>query len=107
MDRDRARELFTQLNRSLGNDNIYDLAPLKEGASYLQPILEHFEETRPYASWLKTHLDYLDVADELKRKGLPRLNPTAESQRAAWDKRLEKRPLPLRAVPAFRAATKD
>jgi len=97
VDRDRVRELFNALNKSLGNDNVYDLAPLKQAASYLQPLLERFEETRPYASWLKTHLDYLDVADELKRNGLPRLNPTAESQRVAWDKRLENRPLPARA----------
>ena len=99
VDRDRVRELFTELNRSLGNDNVYDLAPLKEAASYLQPLLEQFEETRPYASWLKTHLDYLDVADELKRKGpaTSRPNPTPESQRAAWDKRLERRARPARA----------
>src|SRR5688500_3848114 len=48
IDRDRVRELFTELNKSLGNDNVYDLAPLKEAASYLQPLLEQFEETRPY-----------------------------------------------------------
>ena len=98
IDRDRVRELFTELNKSLGNDNVYDLAPLKEAASYLQPLLEQFEETRPYASWLKTHLDYLDVADELKRREPSRLNPTSESQRAAWDKQLQKRPPPARAA---------
>ena len=99
VDRERVRELFRELNRSMGNDNVYDLAPLKEGASYLQPLLEQFEETRPYASWLKTHLDYLDVAEELKRKAPPasRQNPTPESQRTAWDKRLEKRARPTRA----------
>src|SRR5688572_23373393 len=32
VDRDRVRELFTELNKSLGNDNVYDLAPLKEAA---------------------------------------------------------------------------
>jgi len=99
VDRERVRDLFRELNKSLANDNVYDLASLREGASYLQPLLERFEETRPYASWLKTHLDYLDVADELERKAppSPRPNPTPESQRAAWDKRLEKRPLPARA----------
>jgi len=99
VDRERVRDLFRELNKSLGNDNVYDLASLKETASYLQPVLERFEETRPYASWLKTHWDYLDVADELERKAppSPRSNPTVESQRAAWDKRLGKRPLPARA----------
>src|SRR5215204_6769946 len=60
VDRDRVRDFFRNLNKSLGNDNVYDLAPLKDTASYLQPLLEQFETTRPYASWLKTHLDYLD-----------------------------------------------
>ncbi|HKQ38085.1 MAG TPA: lytic transglycosylase domain-containing protein [Verrucomicrobiae bacterium] len=99
VDRERVRELFAELNKSLGNDNVYDLAPLREGASRLQPLLEQFEETRPYASWLKTHFDYLDVADELRRKALPspKSNPTPESQRGAWERRLDKRPLPGRA----------
>jgi membrane-bound lytic murein transglycosylase D len=99
VDRERVRELFRELNKSLGTNNVYDLAPLKETASYVQPLLEQFEPTRPYASWLKTHLDYLDVADELKRKAPPSstLNPTPESQRGAWSKRLDKRPVPARA----------
>lgn len=99
VDRERVRALFNELMTSLANDDVYDLAPLKETASSLVPVLERFEETRPYASWLKTHLDYLDVADELKRKApaSPRPNPSAELQRTAWDKRLQKRPLPARA----------
>ena len=99
VDRDRVRELFAELNKSLGNDNVYDLAPLKEAASGLQPLLEQFEATRPYASWLKTHFDYLEVADELKRKApSPKRNPTPELQRTTWDPRLDKRPLPTRAL---------
>src|SRR6185295_10977865 len=37
VDRERVKELFGQLNKSLGNTNVYDLAPLKEAALYLQP----------------------------------------------------------------------
>src|SRR5688500_13394275 len=94
VDRERVRDLFGELNKSLGNTNVFDLAPLKEAATYLQPLLERFEETRPYASWLKTHLDYLDVANEFKET---KTNPTIELQRTAWNKRLEKRLLPSRA----------
>jgi membrane-bound lytic murein transglycosylase D len=99
VDRDRVRDFFRELNKSFGNNNVYDLAPLKDTASYLQPLLEQFETTRPYASWLKTHFDYLDVADEFKRKAPPSRtpNPAPESQRAAWSKRFDKRPLPARA----------
>jgi membrane-bound lytic murein transglycosylase D len=98
VDRDRARDFFRDLNKSFANDNVYDLASLKEAASYLQPLLEQFEPTRSYASWLKTHFDYVDVADEFKQKAPPSPpNPTLESQRAAWNRRFEKRPLPTRA----------
>jgi membrane-bound lytic murein transglycosylase D len=98
VDRDRARDFFRELNKSMANDKVYDLAGLKEAASSLQPILEQFEETRSYASWLKTHFDYLDVADELKRKAPPSLpNPTVDSQSAAWKTRLAKRTIPTRA----------
>src|SRR5688500_16535671 len=46
VDRERVRDLFKDLNKSLANDNVYDLAPLKEAASSLQPLLEQFETTR-------------------------------------------------------------
>lgn len=94
VDRQRVRALFEEFTTSLQGDDIYDLAPLKQSARNVLLILDQFEETQPYASWLKTHLDYLDVAEELKQKGR---KPSPETQRIAWDKQFEQRPLPARA----------
>jgi len=106
-DQQRVRNLFGELMRDFQNDNIYDLAALKETASALLPLLLQYEETRPYAEWLQTRLDYLDTATELRRRmqpppkpgvpapPLPR--PSLQLQRSVWNKQLEKRPLPPRA----------
>jgi peptidoglycan lytic transglycosylase D len=94
-DNQSVRALFEELTTSLRNDNVYDLASLRQAARNVLPILEQFEETEPYASWLKTHLDYLDVADQLKQQG--QRTPAPETQRTLWDKQLEKRPIPARA----------
>lgn len=104
-DQERTRILFNELNRRLQNENIYDLGPLKDGATRLVPLLQQSKETQPYAVWLQTHLDYLDAASELKRRmqrppprpgapAPPPASPTPEVQRTVWDKQLEKRPLP-------------
>ena len=102
-DRKRTDYLFKEFTLRLQNENVYDLAPLKDTATALLPVLEGFEETKSYASWLRTHLDYLLVSDELKRTapaprpGQPSPNPPADAQRTVWDQQLDKRPLPVRA----------
>jgi len=110
-DRKRTGDLFKEFTLRLQNENVYDLAALKDTATALLPLLDQFEESRPYASWLRTHLDYLQVSDELKRKapatqpGQPVTNPPADAQRTVWDRQLDKRPLPARAqtyVPRLR-----
>jgi membrane-bound lytic murein transglycosylase D len=103
VDRKRADYVFREFTRRLQNEDVYDLAPLKDTTTALLPVLEGFEETKPYASWLRTHLDYVLVSDELKRtapasrpgQSIP--NPPADAQRTVWDQHLDKRPLPARA----------
>jgi membrane-bound lytic murein transglycosylase D len=103
VDRKQTDYLFKEFTRRLQNESVYDLAPLTDTATALLPVLEGYEETKPYASWLRTHLDYLLVSDELKRTapaprpGQPSPNPPADAQRTVWDQQLDKRPLPARA----------
>jgi membrane-bound lytic murein transglycosylase D len=94
LDRERTRSLFEELNRRLQSDNVYDVGALKDTATALLPVLDGLEETKPYASWLRTHLDYLEVSDELRRK---HRNPTPEGQGPVWEKQMQERPLPGRA----------
>ncbi len=106
-DQQQVRALFRELDRRLQNDNVYDLGALRETAVRLLPLLQQSKETRPYAVWLQTHLDYLDAAEEMRRRmqplppkrgaPAPPPAPTPEVQRSVWDKQLEKRPLPAGA----------
>jgi membrane-bound lytic murein transglycosylase D len=102
-DRKRTDYLFKEFTSRLQSENVYDLAPLMDTATTLLPVLEGLEEAKPYASWLRTHLDYLLVSDELKRTapspqpGQTSPNPPADAQRTVWDQQLAKRPLPARA----------
>ena len=103
VDQERALSLFKEMNRRFQADNVYDLAALKDTASSLLPLLQRYEQTRPYAAWLQSHLDYLAVAEEFHTRSKPKPggplppNPSLEEERTAWNRQLEKRPLPSRA----------
>ena len=107
-DQERVRVLFNEITARLESTNIYALAPMKDSAIKLLPVLKQSKATRPYAEWLQNHLDYLEVSEELRRRAQPSppkpgvvapppASPTAAAQRAAWDKQLEKRPIPAGA----------
>lgn len=107
IDNERAIRFLDAALQRMQRDQIYDLAALKDGAGALLPLLEQYEETLPYAVWLRTRLDYFDAADELQRKMTPQPpkrgavapvpQPPAALERTVWDQRLEKRPLPPNA----------
>ena len=101
VDQDRARKFFAELRRQFAGTYVYDLGALKETATRLLPVLEQFEETDPYAVWLRTHLDYFDTANVLRREMTPKQSapvrlpsPSPQLQRSVWVRQLDKRPLP-------------
>jgi len=88
---------------------VIDMAALKDGVQTVLPLLEGYEETLPYAIWLRARLDYFDVADEFRKttpaprvvpgeppKAAPNPSPTAE--RALWIRKVSKRPPPKGAA---------
>jgi len=106
-DRERAQKFFKKLQEELGGEYVLDLAAMKEAARALVSLLEQYEETEPYAVWLKTRLDYFDVAEELTPRPPPDSarapepkpppNPPASRQRDIWIARTSSRPWPARA----------
>lgn len=96
-DRKRLQSLFDEINRRFQGNSVYDVGALKDTASALLPVLESVDDMKPYATWLRTHLDYFVVSDELQHKQPSQPNPGPEAQRNAWDRQLEKRPSPARA----------
>ncbi|MDD4869123.1 MAG: lytic transglycosylase domain-containing protein [Kiritimatiellae bacterium] len=105
MDQAKVQKLIRDFQQWLHGDQVANIASIKETAAVVLPLMEKYEETWPYAVWLKTRLDYLEMADQFKHtlpppkvepgqplKPIP--NPEPEVERKAWKKQLEKRPLP-------------
>jgi len=101
VDRERVEKFLLSFQQSLQGSNVLQLAQLRAAATNIIPILAAYEETSPYASWLKSRLDYFEVSEELQRKfttAPPRAQVPAASivniERKVWAKKLEARPLP-------------
>ena len=62
---ERTRKAMDELAREFAGDSIPDLARVRKIADLVLPLLEESEETADLAPWLRTRLDYFDVADEL------------------------------------------
>jgi membrane-bound lytic murein transglycosylase D len=107
-DQEKVAKLFSQLEQGFQTNYVFDLAAIKDTAKTVLPLLESYEETLPYAAWLKTRLDYLEVADELRlatpppkvepgKPPQPLPNPTPEKEREIWVAKVAQRPWPKAA----------
>jgi membrane-bound lytic murein transglycosylase D len=107
-DQERARKFFEELKRQFRGEYVVDLAALKDAARLLAPLLDQYEETAPYAIWLRTRLDYFDVAEQLRPPARPpgqdpgqppgpAPNPTPTREREVWIAKLSERPWPPKA----------
>jgi membrane-bound lytic murein transglycosylase D len=110
VDRDRVKQFFRDLTKQFHNEQVVDLAALNETAKAILPILRSYEETAPYAAWLKTRLDYLEVAEQIRRTippptptpgqpPKPAPNPGPAKEREIWLQRFSSRPWPDAAKP--------
>jgi membrane-bound lytic murein transglycosylase D len=109
-DRQKIQQLFADIQKEFQGEYVIDLASLRSTAKAVLPLLERYEETLPYALWLKTRLDYLEVADELRirippaksKPGAPPKpvpNPPPQLERQVWIEKLSERPYPATAKP--------
>ncbi len=109
-DQAKVQQLFDDLQRQFQGEYVVDLARLKEAVKAVIPLLESYEETLPYAVWLKSRLDYLEVADQLRliipapkpvpgRPPAPIPNPAPQLAREIWIQKLAERPWPKAAKP--------
>jgi membrane-bound lytic murein transglycosylase D len=109
-DRDQVKQFLAELQKRFQGEYVIDLAALKDAANTVIPLLERYEETLPYALWLKTRLDYLDVADQLRfiipppksgpgRPPKPFPNPLPSKEREIWITKLTTLPYPESAKP--------
>lgn len=109
VDRDKVEDFLNHYQDYLRGDYVLDVAQLKDGANAILPLLDAHEETQPYAVWLRSRLDYFEVADELTSalpppkpepgKPLPPLpNPPFKAEQEIWIKKVAPRPWPKGAA---------
>jgi membrane-bound lytic murein transglycosylase D len=110
VDRDKVKAFLADLQKQFHGNYVVELGPLKDTAKSLQPLLEKYDETMPYAVWLKTRLDYLDIADHFRltipapkpepgQPPSPAPNPAPQKEREIWIEKLSARPWPENAKP--------
>ena len=86
-----------ELQQRLQSEYVLDLDALRGSAGEWLPLLESNELTQPYAAWLRSRLDYSDVARELRQSAptnAPQWKPSAPQQRQAWQKQIQREPWP-------------
>ena len=71
VDRQEIEKFLKQFQQQLKGDYVLDLAVLKDAAKAVLPLLDAREETKPYATWLRSRLDYFEVAEELRKNQPP------------------------------------
>ena len=109
LDEAQLQAMCRELQKRFQGQYVLELAPLREVASAALPLLDQHTDTRPYAAWLRTRLDYLAVADtlkiaisppslELRPSPSPAANPGPALERRAWEKRLQQEDLPTGAL---------
>ena len=76
-DQEKVRQFFDSVQKNFQGDYVLDLAQLRGTAQTVLPLLESYEETAPYGAWLKTRMDYLDTAEELRLRIPPPKNGNA------------------------------
>jgi membrane-bound lytic murein transglycosylase D len=97
------RQFLREVQQRFQGEYVVDLAGLKQTARTVLPWLESREETQPYAAWLAAEIDYLDVADEIRRTSpppnaetnrpaAPLRNPSPQFERRIWIKKTAGRP---------------
>jgi len=105
-DQKRVRQFLADIQKQFQKEYILDLAQLKETAKAIIPLLEQYEETVPYAIWLKNQLVSMDVAERLGelappspkpepgRAPAPPATPEPQSVREIWIKKIAGQPWP-------------
>jgi membrane-bound lytic murein transglycosylase D len=105
VDDPQVQQFFRAVQKNFQGDYVVDIAPLRQTAQVILPLLENNDDTQPYAAWLKAQLDYLDVADEILISIAPpanstnqpppvAVNPSAQNERELWIKKVSPEPWP-------------
>ena len=110
VDDQQVQKFLRDLQTQFQGNYVVNLAALRQTAQAVLPLLASREETQPYAAWLKSQMDYLAVADEI-RVSIPPPNfpppngatnqpppvipnPSPQKERELWTKQVSVEPWP-------------
>jgi membrane-bound lytic murein transglycosylase D len=102
------QQFMREVQQRYHGNYVVDIAPLRQTALTILPLLESSAETQPYAAWLRAQMDYLDVADEIRLTIPPPVvetnqppqlvpNPPPQRERELWVKKISNDPWPAPA----------
>lgn len=105
VDREKVETFLRQFQDQLRSNYVLDLAALNDTAKFVLPLLDAHPETQPYAGWLRSRLDYFEVAEELRKRApapkpipdqpsKPQANPSSSAERKVWEQKLSQRVRP-------------
>jgi membrane-bound lytic murein transglycosylase D len=106
LDQQKVEQFLALLQKQFGGDSVLDVAALKDAAKSVLPLLDAHVETQPYAAWLRSRLDYMEAAEQLRQlmppppkpvpgqPPKPATNPPPALERRVWEHQLSRRPLP-------------
>ena len=102
VDRTQVQDFLTHYQDYMKGDYVLDLAQLNNVATTVLPLMDAHEETKPYAAWLRSRLDYFEAAQEMKTQArVPILetntvppNPSFSTEQEIWIKKVAPRPWP-------------
>ena len=108
LDEQQVQKFLQEMQTQFQGDYVINLAALRQTAQAVLPVLASHEETQPYAAWLKSQMDYLEVADEIQVSIPPpnvatnqappiTANPSPQKERELWTKQVSTEPWPVGA----------
>jgi len=102
VDRKQVEDFLKAFAEQLRGSNVVDVARFKDAAKLVLPLLNGYEETTPLAAWLRTRLDYFEVAEEFEKslppvRGQSLTNPPPATERKVWVKKLSRTDWPAGA----------
>jgi membrane-bound lytic murein transglycosylase D len=108
VDAQQVQQFLRETQTQFQGDYVVNLAALRQTAQTVLPFLESREDTQPYAAWLKSQMDYLEVADEIRLSIPPPAtqtnqapplasNPSPQKERELWTKKVSSEPWPAAA----------
>jgi len=109
VDREQVERFLKQFQEQLKGQYVVDVAALKDAAKAVLPLLDAHEETKPYAAWLRSRLDYFEVAEQLRKNQTPPKtvpgetpkpapNPSPAAEQKVWKAELSDREWPKGAT---------